>query len=894
VSGSLSSLTATFPDTAETIARREGRFFVLAFLFLALTGAALALAPAARLDSWQLDTSRLAPLTVLPIWMGSAWAVRRTVNRTKPNRDPILLPIAYLLTGWGTMEIWRLLPAFGARQTAWFLVGTVVLVEVFRRPPDLGWLRRYRYLWMSAAILLTGLTLLFGTNPSGGEPHLWLGCCGLYFQPSELLRLLLIVYLASFLGERLAWKSQVTLGRAELAPIWVIGGLSILLVVAQRDLGTGTLFVGMIAVLVYAAFGRWKALLAAGVAAGAGGALGWLYIGVVRFRIEAWLNPWADPSGNAYQVVQSLIAIASGGLLGSGPGFGSPGFVPAAHTDFIFAAIAEEWGMMGALAMIGLIAILVSRGLRAAKHANDPFSVILAAGVSIGIGLQSLLIIGGVVRLVPLTGVTLPFVSYGGSSLLTSLLGLAFLVHISGGRTPQGQYASAFLNIQAGFSIGWVALAATLGWWTLYRAPVLVTRFDNPRRALAERYSPRGSIFDNTGQPLVETVGTAGEFQRIYADPSVAPVVGYDSSVYGQSGVELSMDSYLRGLTGYAAVDVLWHDLLRGTPPPGFDVRLSIDGRLQHEAMAALSGRPGAVVMLNAESGSVLALASAPSFDPNRLEQTWVGLTQNESSPLLNRATQGEYQPGVALAPFAFAWALQTGTIEPDDLVRGAGQPVAIDGQSLACIDSDVGRIGSNASYEAALRAGCAMPFYQLGRALGADELRVMAETFGFGSPPAIRTETTAGNLALAGSQPSAGLEAIGQGGLTASPLQMAQAFSAFLSGGDLPALQLVEAVRPPGGSWRPIAPLSPGSPAVSSSTADSVNRALTSADGHRIEFAGLAVSGSGESHIVWYEGASTLSGQPVLVVVVLENADVGEARDLGRALLPSSEVSQP
>ncbi len=467
VSASLSSSIDTFPDSAKQVAQRERRLFTLAFVFLGLTGLALALSPAARIDRWQLAPERLVPLVVLPIWVGSAWTVRRVLKRTKPNRDPMLLPIAYLLTGWGTLTIWRLLPSFGARQTAWFLVGTVLLVEVFRRPSDLGWLRRYRYLWMTGAILLTGLTLLLGTNPSGGEPHLWLGCCGLYFQPSELLRLLLIVYLASYLGDRLIWGRGESFGWAEYAPLWAIAGLSVLLVIAQRDLGTGTLFVGLLAVLVYAALGRWKALLGAAAAAAGGGVLGWLFIGIVRLRIEAWINPWADPSGHAYQIVQSLIAIASGGLIGRGPGFGSPGFVPAAHTDFVFAAIAEEWGMIGALGLIGLVAILVNRGLRAASRARDPFAVILAAGVSIGFGLQSVLIIGGVVRLLPLTGVTLPFVSYGGSSLLTSLVGLAFLVQISGGERVQSRFLPSFLNVQIGFSLAWVALAAVLGWWTI-------------------------------------------------------------------------------------------------------------------------------------------------------------------------------------------------------------------------------------------------------------------------------------------------------------------------------------------------------------------------------------------------------------------------------------------
>ncbi len=892
MNASLSSSIDIFPEAAGGNAQREGRFFALAFLFLGLTALASALAPSARLDRWHFTAARLAPLVVLPVWMGSAWAVRRVLTRSKPNRDPMLLPIAYLLSGWGTLTIWRLLPSFGARQTAWFLVGTVVLIQVFRRPSDLGWLRRYRYLWMTGAILLTGLTLLLGTNPSGGEPHLWLGCCGLYLQPSEVLRLLLIVFLASYFGDRLVWGHEQTFGRAEFAPLWAIGGLSVLLVIAQRDLGTGTLFVGLLAVLVYAAFGRWKALLGAIIAAAAGGLLGWFFIGIVRLRIEAWLNPWADPSGNAYQIVQSLIAIASGGLLGSGPGFGSPGFVPAAHTDFIFAAIAEEWGMIGGLALIGLVAVLVSRGLRAASRARDPFAVILAAGVSIGFGLQSVLIIGGVVRLLPLTGVTLPFVSYGGSSLLTSLVGLAFLVHVSGGHQKQSQFLPSFMNVQLGFSLAWVALAIVLGWWSLYRAPALVNRTDNPRRALAETESPRGQILDRNGKQLAETAGERGDYQRVYPDPAVAPVIGYDSTVYGQSGIELSMDAYLRGEAGYDAQKIFWHRLIQGTPPAGYDVRLTLDGGLQSLAMQALSGRVGAAVLLDPSSGHLLALASSPTFNPNRLEETWPALTSSDLSPLLNRASQGEYQPGTALAPFVFAWGLEQGGVVPDQAARDLSQPVPVDGQELRCVQPLPE--GAEGTYAAALRAGCPMPFFALGQSLGSDALPAMADSFGFGRQPSLRIETAAGRVAVPATPSLVGLESVGQGNLTVSPLQLARAFSALVADGSLPALQLVEAVRPPGSAWQTVPVESQATIALSSASAESVRASLASPNGQWVEMTGYAISGSGNSQLAWYEGATTSTENPILVVIALEQADPMQARSIGRELLESAISSQP
>ena len=679
----------------------------------------------------------------------------------------------------------------------------------------------------------------------------------------------------------------------EYAPLWLIGGISVLLVIVQRDLGTGTLFVALLAVLVYVSLGRWQALLGAAVGAAAGGLLGWLYIGVVRLRIDAWLNPWVDPSGNAYQIVQSLIAIASGGLFGRGPGFGSPGFVPAAHTDFIFAAIAEEWGMIGAVALIGLIAVMVNRGLRAASRARDPFAVILAAGVSIGFGLQSVLIMGGVVRLLPLTGVTLPFVSYGGSSLLTSLVGLAFLVHVSGGQHSRSEFLPAFKNAQFVMSVAWVGLAAAIGWWGVYRGPTLVERTDNPRRALAETMSPRGEIYDRNGVRLVETRGAQGDYQRVYISPSTAPVIGYDSTVYGQSGIELSMDEYLRGEVGYAPQVELWHQLVNGTPPPGYDVQLTLDSEMQATTAQGLLPWVGAAaVVLNPSSGRVLALMSTPWFNPQTIEQDWESLTSNPQSPLLDRATQGDYQPGTAIMPFVFAWGLESGALTPDQLAVGPDQSVPIDGQQLGCVRELPS--GAPATYENALKAGCPSPFYRYGLGLNPDGITGMSRAFGFGIQPAIRIEASAGQVAAPSETSLLGLEAVGQGNVTVSPLQMARAFSALATDGSLPPLRLVEAVRAPGSDWVGVPSQGERTVALSEATAQAVRRALSSSDGQRIEMTGYAISGLGSSQIAWYEGASLSSPTPLLVVVVLENAGPADAQAAGQKLIADLTQTKP
>jgi cell division protein FtsW (lipid II flippase) len=476
--------TATSSERALRLHRREALFLGLAFVFLFFCALTLFLAPALRSGDFSQTAPRWGHLLVLPTWIGAAWLLHSSLGRVCPLRDPVLLPVAMLLTGWGQLVIWRITPAFGLRQTAWSILAVLAAWLVLRSPKDLRWLRSYRYLWLSAGLLLTGLTLVFGTNPSAPAPRLWLGCCGVFFQPSEPLRLLLIAFMASYLADQMAIQ-RVEGGAgwtSILAPLFLVWGISVTLLIAQRDLGTGSLFLVLFTTMLYLTSRKWQILLAA-VILGVG--VGWLAYGmfdIVQVRIEAWLNPWIDPSGGSYQIVQALIAVASGGIFGTGLGFGAPGYVPVAHSDLIFAAIAEAFGLAGGVGMIALFAVLVARGLRASVRQSDPFRAILAAGLATAFGLQSAFIIGGAIRFFPLAGITLPFVSYGGSSLLTSFIGLALLLIVSEKRGVDDvglDFASA--HIQFGLSLVWAALALIVGWWVLYRGSGLRARGDNPR-----------------------------------------------------------------------------------------------------------------------------------------------------------------------------------------------------------------------------------------------------------------------------------------------------------------------------------------------------------------------------------------------------------------------------
>jgi hypothetical protein len=431
-----------------------------------------------------------------------------------------------------------------------------------------------------------------------------------------------------------------------------------LLLLFQRDLGTASIFIALYTIIIYLATGNHRTIIFSAIIIVLFGLAGYYFIDIVHVRINSWLNPWDDPISGSYQIIQGLLAIANGGIEGRGPGLGSPGVVPVAVSDFIYAAIAEETGLAGTMGMLALFGLIIIRGLRAALRAPDMFRRLFAAGITSYFGVQTLLIVGGNLRFLPLTGVTLPFVSYGGSSLLISFVALLFLLLISNhldeepAPLPQPQ---PYLMLGALFALGLFIAALTNGWWAVVRGPDLLARSDNPRRTIEDLFVPRGSLLDRTNTVITTTEGMIGELKRVYNYPDLAPVSGYNDAKYGQSGLEASLDEYLRGLRGTPATTIWWDHLLYGMSPKGLDVRLTIDLYLQYRADEMMLGHSGAVVMLHAENGEVLVMSSHPTFNPNHLNEIGDQLNTDPDQPLINRAAQGLYPTGTVIDPFAQA-----------------------------------------------------------------------------------------------------------------------------------------------------------------------------------------------------------------------------------------------
>lgn len=374
-------------------------------------------------------------------WAGAFILAHLVLRFLLPQADPILLPLAAALTCVGLVMLQRLNPHMARLQLIWLGVGTVSMLLLLAFLRDYRVLDNYRYTLGVLGLALLLSTVFFGREVNGAR--LWIILGPLRFQPSELAKILLAIFFAAYLAERkelIAGAGKVVAGvhvpRArDMGPLLTMWALSLLLLIFQRDLGSSLLFFGIFLAVIYVATGRGAFVAAGLVLFLAGAVLTFFLFGHVRTRVETWLDPLnPETIGNeSYQIAQSLFAFADGGLSGTGLARGSPDLIPYVETDFIYAAVGEELGLLGAAGLALLYLLLCGRGLLLALRCDDDFGKLLAAGLTAVLGLQSFIIMAGVTRLMPLTGITLPFVSYGGSSLVSNFLLLGLLLLVSGG-----------------------------------------------------------------------------------------------------------------------------------------------------------------------------------------------------------------------------------------------------------------------------------------------------------------------------------------------------------------------------------------------------------------------------------------------------------------------------
>ncbi len=353
--------------------------------------------------------------------------------------DATLLPLVALLHGLGYVVITRLDDRLAGLQTTWTFIAIAAYIAtllVVQRASDLA---RYTWTFFVLGAVLLLLPLVPGVGRTFGGARIWVSIGPINFQPGEFAKLALALFFAGYLADRReliatnTWKlGPMRLPEPRhLLPILLAWAFSVVVMVGLRDLGASLLFFALFVVMVWVATERTSFLVIGTVLFAAAAYTAWTLFANVQDRVAIWLNPWPQYQGKGYQVIQAMFSLANGGVDGTGLGIGNPNKIPEVKNDFIFAAIGEELGMFGATGVLIAYVLMIGAGLRTAIRAERPFEKILATGLTTIVGLQAFIIIGGVIRVVPLTGITLPFVSYGGSSLLANYIILALLVRIS-------------------------------------------------------------------------------------------------------------------------------------------------------------------------------------------------------------------------------------------------------------------------------------------------------------------------------------------------------------------------------------------------------------------------------------------------------------------------------
>ncbi|MQA27310.1 MAG: FtsW/RodA/SpoVE family cell cycle protein [Micromonosporaceae bacterium] len=450
-------------------------------LWLIVLATALAAVFAMGAHAALLQEVRFAAL-VMPTMFGVLMLVAHSVVRFfAPYADPAILPCVTFLNGLGIMFIARIdlgkvdakdraaiaeYGTFGFRQLLWTLVAVVAFTVVLTVLRDHRALSRYAY-----TLAFTGLVLVLTpavlpaslSDPYNSGAKLWIAIPGLgQIQPSEFAKLLLMVFFAYYLvrkREVLSLASKRVLGidfprPRDLGPVLVVWAASLLVLVGSKDLGTSLMYFGCFVAMMYVATERTSWLLIGLGLFMAGAVFAYTLFDVLQLRVSVWLDPFADPDDTGFQPIQALFGLGTGGLFGTGPGVGAADTIPVGRSDYITAGIGEEAGLFGLTAVLVLYLVIVERGLRTALMVRDSFGKLFAAGLAFSLGLQVFVIVGGVSKLIPLTGLTTPFLSYGGSSLVANWILTALLLRISDAARrpadvapPSGKLSSALTEV---------------------------------------------------------------------------------------------------------------------------------------------------------------------------------------------------------------------------------------------------------------------------------------------------------------------------------------------------------------------------------------------------------------------------------------------------------------
>ena len=679
------------------------------------------------------------------------------LRKFAPAADPAILPICFALSSIGIAFVTRLAPDLAVRQVAWLVLGIIFMIAVIIFMKNMDKTANYKYTLMVIGLILLLSPLLPGIGNEIYGSRIWLSIGSFSFQPGEIAKIFIVLFLAGYLAQNREMLSVFThkVGPfkfpdlSTLLPLLIMWLLSMAIVVFEKDLGSALIVYFVFLTMLYVASGKKFYLIVGLLTIAIGAVILFFFFSHVQVRVDTWLDPFADPTNTGYQLVQSIFSMADGGLFGVGIGSGLADNIPIVESDFIFAAIAEETGLLGAAGLLLLYLCFAIRGLVTAARAKSDVSSFIAVGLTATIVLQAFIIVGGVTRLIPLTGLTLPFVSQGGSSLLASFIAVGFLLKCGDQSTGvESEIASGTGNISAegvlgrvslgkritntmiAFSVLFALLVANLTMIMVVQADEYKNMPINNHTLVKESKTERGTISTYDNVVLAQSVEQSdGTYKRVYpAGTLAAHVVGYASEKFGTAGIESSYNDTLKGQRNYAS----WTDVLNastGNSAAGNDVKLTINSTIQKAAQDALEGFSGACVVIDPKTGAVLALASSPTYNAADIETLLQNSSNSsDSSALYNRATQALYPPGSTFKIVTLTGALENNVATESSVFKAPGSMKIGNGD----ITNFNGRNYGEITLARATEVSANTVYAQLGVEMGADMLVKTAEDFGF------------------------------------------------------------------------------------------------------------------------------------------------------------------
>lgn len=873
----------------------------------------------------------------VPLGLFGAFVIAHIATRLlAPDADPALLPIVFALSGIGICFVTRLAPNLAVNQVIWLFVSVAAMIATLALSRKLDRLANYKYTLMLLGfiLLLSPLLPVVGTEHYGSR--IWLSFGALSFQPGELAKIVIVLAVSGYLAANREMLSVFTwrLGPFRLpdlrtlTPLIVMWVIALLIVAFEKDLGSALVFFFVFLAILYVATGKKFYLVVGFLLMLAGIAGAYMLFDHVQVRVANWIDPFADPQGAGYQMVQGIYSIADGDLFGVGIGRGLADQIPFVESDYIFAAIAEETGLLGAAGVLLLYLSFAIRGYVTAARAKSDFSSLVSAGLTTTICLQAFIIVGGITRLIPLTGITLPFISQGGSSLLSSFIAIGLLLRCGDEGTGVGQeMANATDAMNMNSALGRVALGKRLTagiiilslMFALLVANltlIMVVQADyyqslpgNNHTVAKQAAVKRGTISTYDGTVLAQSVEAEdGTYERVYpAGDLASQVVGYYSTRYGTSGIENTYDDTLAGDQNYAN----WLDVLNaqaGITKPGHDVVLTLDSTIQQAAQDALEGYAGACVVIDPKTGAILGMASSPTYDASDFESVLQASAEgDEDSSLLNRATQTQYAPGSTFKMVTLATAFENDAADENTVYDSPGE-MEIGGGTVTNFNNN--SLG-NITLETATVYSSNTAFAQLGVEMGAEMLVDGAEKFGFNdrlsfdlplaqSIMAKPSEMSEWETAWAAAGQPVGDEE--DTGPRATVLQMALVGCGIANDGTIMTPYLVDGVYNANGQRSFTATQKPYLQAISKKTAERVTAILEevveSGTGVLAQIEGISVAGktgtaeTGKpSDDSWFVGFAPADDPQVVVAIVLEEAIDSEYSD--NAALKSQNVLQ-